>query len=138
VTRARIGGRETGLLRNRRRGSAVRVDNLYNSNDNAHGARVSERPRGSAVEADPRHRTWRGSGSPSPSCMKTERLARIATSDAREDLAELVNEVAYGGARIILQRHGKDVAALVSLNDLERLGVRLTGKIPMWADVKRS
>lgn len=68
--------------------------------------------------------------------MKTERLARIATSDAREDLAELVNEVAYGGARIILQRHGKDVAALVSLKDLERMGVRLTGKIPMWADLK--
>ena len=68
--------------------------------------------------------------------MKAERLARIATSDAREDLAELVNEVAYGGARIILQRHGKDVGALVSLKDLERLGTRLNGKIPMWAEWK--
>lgn len=124
--------------RSARRGSVVRVDNLYNSNDNAHGARVRLRARGSAVVADPRHHAWRGSGSPSIPHMKTERLARIATSDAREDLAELVNEVAYGGARIILQRHGKDVAALVSLADLERLGVRLTGKIPMWADVKRS
>ena len=68
--------------------------------------------------------------------MKIDRLARIATSDAREELSELVNEVAYGGARIILQRHGKDVAALVSLKDLERLGARLTDKIPMWSEVK--
>ena len=72
-------------------------------------------------------------GTPSDTHMKTERLARIATSDAREELSELVNEVAYGGARIVLQRHGKDVAALVSLKDLERLGVRLTDKIPMWS-----
>lgn len=67
--------------------------------------------------------------------MKSARLARIATSDAREELAELVNAVAYGGARIILQRHGKDVAALVPLADLERLGVRVTGKVPMWTDL---
>ena len=68
--------------------------------------------------------------------MKPARLARIATSDAREELAELVNAVAYGGARIILQRHGKDVAALISLADLERLGVRLAGKIPMWMELQ--
>jgi len=68
--------------------------------------------------------------------MKTERLTRIATSEAREVLSELVNEVAYGGARIVLQRHGKDVAALVSLKDLERLGVRLTDKIPMWSEAR--
>lgn len=83
-------------------------------------------------------RANRGSVADTPSepHMKTERLARIATSDAREELAELVNEVAYGGARIILQRHGKDVAALVSLKDLERLGARLTDKIPMWSEAR--
>lgn len=66
--------------------------------------------------------------------MTTERLARIATTDAREELAELVNAVAYGGARIVLQRHGKDVAALVPLADLARLGIRLTSEIPRWGE----
>jgi len=64
--------------------------------------------------------------------MTTERLARIATTEAREELAELVNAVAYGGARIILQRHGRDVAALVSMEDLERLGVELSATVPRW------
>lgn len=47
-------------------------------------------------------------------------------------MAELVNGVAYGGARIILQRHGKNVAALVSIDDLKRLGVRVGRDIPVW------
>ncbi|MEO6443966.1 MAG: type II toxin-antitoxin system Phd/YefM family antitoxin [Gemmatimonadaceae bacterium] len=66
--------------------------------------------------------------------MLTLPLARIALTDAREALADLVNAVSYGGARIILQRHGKDVAALVSLEDLERLGVRIKRDIPHWSD----
>lgn len=59
-------------------------------------------------------------------------LARIATTDARDDLAELVNAVAYGGSRIILQRHGRDLAALVPLKDLAQLGISLEGSIPRW------
>jgi prevent-host-death family protein len=66
--------------------------------------------------------------------MHSRRLARIATSDAREHLAELVNAVAYGGARIVLQRHGKNVAALVSIEDLQRLGVRIPRDLPDWSD----
>jgi len=68
------------------------------------------------------------------SFMAPRRLARIATTDAREQLAELVNAVAYGGSRIILQRHGKDVAALVSIEDLRRLGVRITRDVEEWPD----
>jgi len=60
-------------------------------------------------------------------------VSRIATSEAREQLAELVNAVAYGGQRIILQRHGRDIVALVSIEDLQRLGVRLTRDIPEWS-----
>ena len=69
---------------------------------------------------------------PIASRMAPRRIARLATTDVREQLADLVNAVAYGGMRIILQRHGKDVAALVSLEDLQRLGVRVTRDIASW------
>ncbi len=38
-------------------------------------------------------------------------------SEAREELSELVNRVAYGHERILLVRHGKEVAALVPASD---------------------
>jgi prevent-host-death family protein len=46
---------------------------------------------------------------------------RMAASKAREKLAEIVNEVAFGGKRLRLQRHGKDVVAVISIEDLELL-----------------
>ncbi|MBL8997716.1 MAG: type II toxin-antitoxin system prevent-host-death family antitoxin [Gemmatimonadales bacterium] len=64
--------------------------------------------------------------------MSARRLVRITTTDAREEMAELVNGVAYGGARIVLQRHGRNVAALVSIDDLKKLGVRIGREIPPW------
>ena len=45
----------------------------------------------------------------------------ISTSKAREFLADLITEVAYKGERVILTRHGKPVAALISAEDLELL-----------------
>jgi prevent-host-death family protein len=60
----------------------------------------------------------------------------VPVTEARKDLAELVNRVAYGGERIPLSRHGKVVAAIVSAEDLdllERIGERrvdLTGTGP--------
>jgi prevent-host-death family protein len=45
----------------------------------------------------------------------------ISTSKAREFLADLITEVAYKGERVVLTRHGKPVAAIVSAEDLERL-----------------
>jgi prevent-host-death family protein len=42
----------------------------------------------------------------------------MSTAEARENLAELVNRVAYGKERIVLTRHGKEVAALVPIEDL--------------------
>ena len=45
----------------------------------------------------------------------------IPVTQARADLADLVNRVAYSGERVVLTRHGKTVAALVSADDLERL-----------------
>lgn len=55
----------------------------------------------------------------------------ISTRDARKNLAELVNRVAYGKERFIVTRHGKGVAALVPLSDvslLERLRRLLSRK----------
>jgi prevent-host-death family protein len=48
-------------------------------------------------------------------------MADLSISEARDTLAEIINRVVYGGERIILRRHGKKVAALVSARDLERL-----------------
>ncbi len=39
----------------------------------------------------------------------------------RSKLAETINRVAYQGERIVLERRGKGVAALVSMEDLARL-----------------
>ena len=41
--------------------------------------------------------------------------------DIRNNLADALNRVAYGGERIILERRGKGVAALVSVEDLALL-----------------
>jgi prevent-host-death family protein len=45
----------------------------------------------------------------------------IAVTKARKIFAELVNRVVYGGEEVVLTRHGKTVAALVSADDLELL-----------------
>ena len=42
-------------------------------------------------------------------------------SEARGEFAELVNRAAYGRERVVLTRHGKAVAALVPVHDLELL-----------------
>jgi prevent-host-death family protein len=41
--------------------------------------------------------------------------------DIRNNLADALNRVAYAGERIILERRGKGVAALVSMEDLALL-----------------
>jgi prevent-host-death family protein len=48
-------------------------------------------------------------------------MTRLTASQLREDLASAINKVAFGGERILLQRNGKDVAALISIEDLARL-----------------
>jgi len=56
----------------------------------------------------------------------TERIligmgSQIPVTQARTQLADLVNRVAYAGERIELTRHGKVVAALVSAADYDHL-----------------
>lgn len=45
----------------------------------------------------------------------------IPVTQARADLAELINRVVYGGERVVVTRHGKPLVAFVSAADLERL-----------------
>ncbi|MCT2544429.1 type II toxin-antitoxin system Phd/YefM family antitoxin [Streptomyces sp. NBC_00257] len=45
----------------------------------------------------------------------------IPVTQARAELAELINRVVYGGERVVLTRHGRPLVALVSAADLERL-----------------
>lgn len=45
----------------------------------------------------------------------------IPVTQARAELAELINRVVYGGERVVLTRHGKPLVALVSSDDLQRL-----------------
>lgn len=47
--------------------------------------------------------------------------SEIPVTQAREELADLINRVAYGHERIVLTRHSKAVACLVPPEDLERL-----------------
>jgi prevent-host-death family protein len=45
----------------------------------------------------------------------------IPVTQARAELAELINRVVYGGERVVVTRHGKPLVALVSADDLRRL-----------------
>lgn len=45
----------------------------------------------------------------------------VPVTQAREELADLINRVAYGHERIILTRHSKPVACIVPPEDLARL-----------------
>ncbi|MEB3962358.1 type II toxin-antitoxin system Phd/YefM family antitoxin [Streptomyces kunmingensis] len=45
----------------------------------------------------------------------------IPVTQARAELAELINRVVYGGERVVVTRHGKPLVGLVSAADLERL-----------------
>lgn len=48
-------------------------------------------------------------------------MTKLATTALRSAFADTINRVAYQGERIALERHGKTVAALVSVDDLELL-----------------
>ena len=48
-------------------------------------------------------------------------MAKSSISNAREHLGDLGNRAAFGGERIIIERRGKSLFALVSVEDLELL-----------------
>jgi prevent-host-death family protein len=48
-------------------------------------------------------------------------MAKVPASQARDNPAELISRAAYGKERIILARRGKQLAAVVPIEDLRRL-----------------
>lgn len=50
--------------------------------------------------------------------------SEIPVTQARDELADLINRVAYGHERIILTRHSKPVACLVPPEDLAQIEQR--------------
>lgn len=51
----------------------------------------------------------------------TKTPRRVSAAEAKARLSELVASVAYGGERVVIEKRGKAVAAIVDLADLERL-----------------
>ena len=45
----------------------------------------------------------------------------IDTSIARDSMSDTINRVSYGKERIVIKRHGKELAALVPIEDLRLL-----------------
>jgi prevent-host-death family protein len=77
-------------------------------------------------------------------------METISISDAREHLADLGNRVSLRGERLVVERRGKDLFALVSVEDLELLE-RIEDKLDLdairaakgepqkpWAQVKKA
>lgn len=76
-------------------------------------------------------------------------MTRLRASKARQEFADTLNRVVYGGERIVLARRGRDLAAIVPMNDLAliraiedridlqkaRKALREKGSVP-WKKVK--
>ena len=52
---------------------------------------------------------------------RLDSASHLPAGKARQDFAETVNRVAYGGERIVLHRRGRNLAALIPLQDLALL-----------------
>jgi prevent-host-death family protein len=77
-------------------------------------------------------------------------MVRESTSKVRESFGDAIDRVVDSGERIVLHRRGKDVAALISMQDLEflreledridleeaREALRENGSVP-WAELKK-
>lgn len=50
----------------------------------------------------------------------TRTVRRISSSEARKDLAAVLEEVGTGRARVLIERRGKSPIALVSVDELLR------------------
>jgi prevent-host-death family protein len=48
-------------------------------------------------------------------------VTRISTVEARDQFADVVNRVAYGKERVILTRRGKELVAVVPIEDVRLL-----------------
>lgn len=76
-------------------------------------------------KAPKRHSTHKEMGRMMDGRAKAPKVARktsiIATAELRAHLPDALRAVETGGERFVIQTHGRGVAALVSLEDLETL-----------------
>lgn len=45
----------------------------------------------------------------------------VTTAEARKNLSDLLNRVAYSRERVVVTRHGREIAAIVPVEDLNLL-----------------
>lgn len=71
-------------------------------------------------------------------------MTRLASGRVRQEFSETINRVAYGRERIMLHRRGKNLAALIPVEDLallealeDRLDVEDAGRILAQARARR-
>jgi prevent-host-death family protein len=80
-------------------------------------------------------------------------MEQITTAEARKQMAELLNRAAYGKERFVVTRHGKELVAIVPLEEislLDKLRALLSkkefeaalqevqdGDTRSWTDVRR-
>jgi len=71
-------------------------------------------------------------------------MTRLASGRVRQEFSETINRVAYGRERIVLHRRGKNLAALIPVEDLallealeDRLDVEDAERILAQAKAKR-
>ena len=48
-------------------------------------------------------------------------MTKVQVSEVRDNLADVINRTAYGHERLIIERRGKPLAALVTIEDIELL-----------------
>lgn len=48
-------------------------------------------------------------------------MGQVTTVDARKQISEIINRAAFGKERITLTRRGKEIAALVPIEDMKLL-----------------
>lgn len=51
-------------------------------------------------------------------------MSTMTSRQLRTDLADTLNRVMYAGERVVIERHGKPVAAIVSVEDLAVIEAR--------------
>ncbi len=78
----------------------------------------------------------------------------LTVAEVRQEFAEVLNRVAYGKSRLVVTRHGKRVAAVIPIEDLELIekledahdvrearkaleDVRKRGSVP-WTSIKKT
>ena len=64
---------------------------------------------------------------------KWRNVRRVSTAEAKAKLSELIGAVAFGNDTVVIERRGRPLVALVSLDDAERIGSVREPKRPQGA-----